>query len=172
MEKQESNFAFIDSQNLNLGIQNLGWKLNYRRFRVYLKEKYKVSIAYLFIGYIPANQDLYSSLQEAGYVLVFKPTLPDKNGEVKGNVDADLVLQVMIDYKKYNKAIIITSDGDFYSLVKYLYKNDKLRCVISPYIKTCSVLLKKTAKEKIVFIENLRKKLEYKMKKHRVRTKP
>lgn len=62
MEKQENNYAFIDSQNLNLGIQSLGWKLDYRRFRVYLKEKYKVSIAYMFIGYIPANQDLYSSL--------------------------------------------------------------------------------------------------------------
>lgn len=172
MKKELSNYAFIDSQNLNLGIQSLGWKLDYKRFRVYLKEKYKVVKAYLFIGYIPANQDLYSSLQEAGYVLVFKPTLPDRDGRVKGNVDADLVLQVMIDYKKYNKAIIVTSDGDFYSLVKYLYKNNKLRYVISPYIKTCSVLLKKTAKEKIVFMGNLRKRLEYKMKKHRVRTKP
>ncbi len=137
-----------------------------------MREKYKVSVAYLFIGYIPANQDLYSSLQEAGYILVFKPTLPDENGKVKGNVDADLVLQAMIDYKKYDKAIIITSDGDFYSLVKYLYKNNKLKYVISPYVKTCSILLKKTAKEKVVFIENLRKKLEHKIKKHRVRTKP
>jgi len=166
MEKQENNFAFIDSQNLNLGIQSLGWKLDYRRFRIYLKEKYKVTIAYLFIGYIPANQDLYSALQRDGYVLIFKPTLPDKNGEVKGNVDADLVLQAMVDYKKYDKAIIITSDGDFYSLVKHLYKNNKLGYVISPYVKTCSVLLKKTAKEKIFFMANLRKKLEYK-EKHR-----
>jgi len=166
MKKQENNFAFIDSQNLNLGIQSLGWKLDYRRFRIYLKEKYKVSIAYLFIGYIPANQDLYSALQRDGYVLIFKPTLPDKNGEVKGNVDADLVLQAMVDYKKYDKAIIITSDGDFYSLVKHLYKNNKLGYVISPYVKTCSVLLKKTAKEKIFFMTNLRTKLEYK-EKHR-----
>lgn len=166
MNKQENNFAFIDSQNLNLGVQSLGWKLDYRRFRVYLREKYKISTAHLFIGYIPANQDLYSFLQEVGYVLVFKPTLPDKDGEVKGNVDADLVLQAMIDYGKYDKAVIVTSDGDFYSLVKYLYKNDKLRCVISPYVKTCSALLKKMAKEKIVFIANLRKKLEYK-EKHR-----
>jgi uncharacterized LabA/DUF88 family protein len=125
-----------------------------------------VTTAYLFIGYIPANQDLYSSLQRDGYVLIFKPTLPDKSGEVKGNVDADLVLQVMVDYKKYDKAVIVTSDGDFYSLVKYLYKNKKLNCVISPYVKTCSVLLKKTAKEKIFFMANLRKKLEYK-EKHR-----
>ncbi|MEA3344483.1 MAG: NYN domain-containing protein [Patescibacteria group bacterium] len=166
MENKLNNYAFIDSQNLNLGIQSLGWKLDYKRFRVYLKEKYKVSIAYLFIGYVQDNQDLYSFLQESGYILIFKPTLPDKDGKIKGNIDADLVLRAMIDYNKYNKAIIISSDGDFYSLVKYLYKNNKLECVLSPYIKTCSILLKKTAKGKIVFMENLRKKLQYK-EKHR-----
>ena len=170
--KENNNYAFIDGQNLNLGIRSLGWKLDYKKFRIYLKEKYKVSKAYLFLGYIPINQDLYSSLQKDGYVLVFKPTWPNKNGEIKGNVDADLVLQVMLDYKKYNQAIIVTSDGDFYSLVKHLYKNNKLKYVISPYVKTCSVLLKKSAKEKIIFMGNLRKKLEYKIKKHRLRTKP
>ena len=167
MVKKEKNYAFIDSQNLNLGIQSLGWKLDYKKFRIYLKEKYSVSVAYLFIGYIPSNQDLYSFLQEVGYILIFKPTLPNRNGEVKGNIDADLVLQAMLDYKKYNKAIIVSSDGDFYSLVKYLYKQNKLKFVMSPYVKTCSVLLKKTAKEKIIFMDNLRKKLEYKNKKHR-----
>ena len=166
MKKPLENYAFIDSQNLNLGIQSLGWKLDHRRFRVYLREKYQVTVAYLFIGYLTENQDLYSSLQAAGYILIFKPTLPDKDGKVKGNVDADLVLQAMLDYNKYDKAVIVTSDGDFYSLVKYLYKNSKLRCVISPYVKTCSVLLKKTAKEKIIFMSNLRQKLEYK-EKHR-----
>ena len=166
-KNREDNFAFIDSQNLNLGILSLGWKLDYKKFRIYLKEKYFISKAYLFIGYLPSNQDLYSFLQGIGYILIFKPTLPDNKGEVKGNVDADLVLQAMIDYKKYNKALIVSSDGDFYSLVKYLYKNDKLKLVMSPYVKTCSALLKKTAKEKIVFMDNLRKKLEYKKKKHR-----
>lgn len=162
MEKELKNYAFIDSQNVNLGVQSLGWKLDWRKFRVYLEEKYKVSVAYLFIGYIPQNQDLYSSLQKAGFVLIFKPVIPDKDGNVKGNVDADLVLQAMIDYQNYNKAVIVTSDGDFYSLVKYLYEHNKLEKVISPYIETCSSLLKKSSKEKIVFMDNLRKKLKYK----------
>ncbi|MBU4338082.1 NYN domain-containing protein [Patescibacteria group bacterium] len=165
------NYAFIDSQNLNMGIKNLGWKLDFKRFRVYLKDKYNISVAYLFIGYVPINQDLYSFLQKAGYVLIFKPTIPDKEGNLKGNIDADLVLQAMIDYNDYEKAMIITSDGDFYSLVKYFYEHNKLLAVISPYVKTCSILLKKSAKEKIVFMDNLRKKLEY-IKKHRIRTKP
>ena len=162
MTKELNNYTFIDSQNLNLGIQSMGWKLDWKKFRVYLKEKYGVSTAYLFLGYIPSNQDLYSSLQKAGYVLVFKPLLPNENGEVKGNVDADLVLQAMIDYKNYDKAIIVTSDGDFYSLAKYLYEQNKLLFVMSPYVKTCSALLKKAAKERIIFMDKLRKKLEYK----------
>lgn len=160
IKKNENNYAFIDSQNLNLGVQSLGWRLDYRKFRAYLKEKYNVNVVYLFIGYIPTNQDLYSALQTAGYILVFKPTISDENGEIKGNVDADLVLQAMLDYEKYDKSVIITSDGDFYSLVKYLYHQKKLKFVMSPYIKTCSALLRKNAKEKIIFMNNLRKKLE------------
>lgn len=171
MKNGKITYAFIDSQNLNLGIKYLGWKLDFKRFRIYLKDKYNVSVAYIFIGFVPTNQDLYSYLQKSGYVLIFKPTIPDKDGNLKGNVDADLVLQAMTDYNNYDKAVIVTSDGDFYSLVKYFYEHDKLCIVLSPYVKTCSILLKKSAKEKIVFIDNLRKKLEY-MKKHRVRTKP
>ena len=164
MKKQENNFAFIDSQNVNLGVQSMGWNIDWKRFRIYLKEKYQISTAYIFIGYIPQNQKLYSYLQKCEYILIFKPVLPDANGDVKGNVDADLVLQAMIDLKNYNKALIVTSDGDFYSLVKYLYEQDKLLKVLSPYVKTCSILLKKSAKEKIVFMDNLREKLEYKRK--------
>lgn len=162
----KNNYAFIDSQNLNLGIQELGWKLDFRKFRIYLKEKYKAQKAYLFIGYLPENQDLYKSLQESGYVLVFKPVLKPKEENVKpkGNCDAELVLQAMIDYKSYDKAIIVTSDGDFYCLVNYLYGKSKLGIVISPNRKNCSVLLRKAAREKIVFMDNLKKKLEYKRK--------
>lgn len=155
------NYAFIDSQNLNMGISRLGWKMGFRRLRIYLKEKYKVDKAYVFIGYMPENQNLYRSLQEYGYVLIFKPILKKKDGTVKGNVDAELVLQAMIDYNKYDKAVIVSSDGDFYCLINYLYDKKKLEMVISPCYKTCSVLLKKSAKEKIIFIDNLKKKLEY-----------
>jgi uncharacterized LabA/DUF88 family protein len=161
---RQNNFAFIDSQNLNLGIQEMGWKLDYVRFRFYLKEKYNVSTAYIFIGYIQQNQALYSSLQKAGFVLIFKPVLPTKDGHHKGNVDADLVLQAMIDFNNYDKAVIVTSDGDFYCLVRYLYEHSKLRMVLSSHIENCSSLLRQTAKERIVFMDNLRQKLEYKRK--------
>jgi len=157
----KNNYAFIDSQNLNLGINKLNWKLDFKRFRIYLKEKYEVSRAFLFIGFIPENQDLYSSLQKDGYILIFKPVLLNGEGQPKGNVDADLVLQTMIELNNFDQAVIVSSDGDFYCLVKYLYEQGKLSRVISPDVKNCSKLLKKTAKEKIVFMDNLRNKLEY-----------
>lgn len=123
-------------------------------------------MAYLFIGFILQNQNLYTALQQDGYILKFKPVLPDKDGHHKGNVDADLVLQIARDYYEGNlkKAILVSSDGDFYSIVDFLYQKEALEKVVSPYFKTCSTLLKKSAKDKIVFINNLQKKLEYKKK--------
>ena len=164
MKKVENNYAFIDSQNLNLGIQKLGWKLDYKKFRVYLKEKYNVERAYMFIGFVAGNQRLYDKLQEAGFFLKFKPTIPDKDGKIKGNIDADLVLRAMIDYKNYDKAIIISSDGDFYSLAEYLNSNNKLEIVLSSDIDNCSGLLKQVAKGKMHFMNKLQDKLEYKKK--------
>ena len=166
MKQLYNNFAYIDSQNLNLGIKELSWDLDYKKFRIYLKEKYSVKKAYLFIGYMPSNEMMYQKLQEYGYILIFKPVLINKDGKAKRNVDADLVLQAMRDYnnKELDQAVIVTSDGDFYCLVEYFYKRKKLRIVLSPCIDKCSVLLKKKAKERIVFMDNLRKKLEYKRK--------
>lgn len=160
--RPRGNYVFIDSQNLNLGIQSLGWNLDLRKFRVYLREKYNTSKAFLFIGYMHKNQMLYYSLQDAGYTLIFKPILRYKDRSVKGNVDAELVLQTMIEYENYDKAIIVSSDGDFRCIVDYLYNKDKLEIVLSPHIKTCSVLLRRAAKEKLFFMDNLRDKLEHK----------
>ena len=103
MEAKENNYAFIDSQNLNLGIQKLGWRLDYRKFRVYLAEKYGVKKAYMFIGFVALNQSLYDRLQEAGFILKFKPTIPDADGKIKGNIDADLVLRAALELQEYKR---------------------------------------------------------------------
>lgn len=158
------NYAFIDSQNLNLSIQGLGWKLDFRKFRVYLLEKYKVKVAYLFIRYVPEMQNLYNSLQKYGYVLVFKPTLKNKEGKIKGNCDAELVLHAMIDFSKYEKAVIVSGDGDFFCLIDYLSKQNKLEKVLVPNKEKYSSLLKKVAGDKLSFVTDLKNKLEYNKK--------
>lgn len=145
MKKKEIVYAFIDSQNLNLGVIDSGWKLDFARFRKYLAAKYKVNKAFLFIGYIPKNQPLYEFLKQAGYKIIFKPTVKGKkkgSDGTKGNVDAELVLHSMIEFPNYNKAIIISGDGDFYCLVEYLDKQNKLLKIIVPNNKYSSLLRK------------------------------
>ena len=142
--KKQKVFAFIDSQNLNLGVQSQGWRLDFARFRVYLKDKYKVSEAFLFIGFIPKHKKLYSFLEKSEYKLIYKPVVESntKSKPVKGNVDAELVLHAMIQFPNYQKAIIVSGDGDFYCLIEYLEKKKKLEKVIVPN-KYYSSLLRK-----------------------------
>jgi len=169
--KKEIIYAFIDSQNLNLSVLNeikdkrtkkiiyQGWRLDFKRFFVYLKQKYQVNKAFLFIGYREEYKSLYDSLRNWGYHLVFKPTL-DHAGKTKGNVDAELVLHSMIELKHYDKAIIVSGDGDFYCLVEYLEKEDKLFRILVPNEFSYSSLLRKFSR-KIAFVSRLKSKLEY-----------
>ena len=164
MKSKENNYAFIDAANLHKSIAGLGWKLDYRRFRVWLQEKYGVSRAYVFIGLVPKHKDIYTFLQEIGFTLVFKETASDGNGNIKGNCDADLVLSVTRDTyeNSFDKAIIVSSDGDYASLVKFLQEKNKLKAIISPNDK-CSILLKRT-NASITYLGNLRHKLQLTLK--------
>ncbi len=162
MIKKQQTYAFIDSQNVYKGVQNSGWTLDWRKFRIFLKDKYKVDKAFIFIGYISKYQKLYSLLQENGYILVFKPTIASKDGEVKGNVDAELIIECWRREKEYNKAIIVTGDGDFSPLVEILKDKKKFDKVIAPNREYSSSLLRKAAGSKLIFVEDLKKKVSRK----------
>ncbi len=146
-KNKQNNYAYIDGANLHRGIAGFGWKLDYARFRVWLSDKYSVKNAYIFIGLISRYKDLYKYLQECGFTLVFKEVIFDGEGKAKGNCDADLVLQVAMDTyeNKFDEAVIVSSDGDYASLVKFLKERNKLKTILSPHTKDyCSILLKRT----------------------------
>ena len=134
-------------------------KIDFKRFRVYLKDKYNVEKDFLFIGFVPGNGAMYTDFQQWGYVVVFKPTLEEK-GVIKGNCDAELVVHCMIEKDNFSKAVIISNDGDFHCLVEYLEKNNKLFKLITPSFNYSS-LLRKFAKY-IVPVPLFRAKIEYK----------
>jgi len=170
-------YAFIDAQNLNFGtskdvVRNgqkiySGWKLDFKKFYIYLKNKFQTDKAILFIGYVKENQKLYNSLKSFGYELIYKPSVKNHDGVVKGNVDAELVLYCSSIYlNSYDKAVIVSGDGDFYCLHKFLAERDKLKNIIIPNKYSESSLLKQFQKYKI-FINREKIKLEFKQKKMR-----
>jgi uncharacterized LabA/DUF88 family protein len=147
MENGKKNVAYIDGANLHNGIKALPWRFDYARFRAWLSHKYNVEQAYLFLGMMPKYKELYKQRQEEGYTLVFKEVIYDNNGKPKGNCDADIVVAAMKDAyeEKFNQSILVSSDGDYAPLVKFLLEREKIRAVISPHgTRLCSVLLKRT----------------------------
>ncbi len=173
MKKKEKicNYAFIDSQNLNLGIKNLGWALDFKKFRLYLRNKYHIQKAFLFIGYIAGNERLYTKLKNCGYVLVFKKTQKFSKGvRIKGNVDAELVLHAVVERDNYEKAFVVSGDGDFYCLIEYLKNVNKFGKLLVPNSKFSHLL--KEFSEDIVYIQENKKLLEKKVGKIGGRSKP
>lgn len=154
--------AYIDAANLYKGTSSLGWKLDYRKFRHWIKQKFNVSEAFFFIGLMPKNANLYTLLQKLGYLLVFKEVIYDSAGKAKGNCDADLVLQAAKDVYTRNikSTILVASDGDYAPLVKFWKENNIRYSIISPAkIEKCSILLKRT-NAPIVCLEDMRHKLQ------------
>ncbi len=185
--RKPNTYAFVDSQNLNLGTQRMGWKLDWRKFRHYLADKHGVTKAYTFIGYMSENEAMYEYMHELGYLVVLKPTVDvstpqevsskvdvatidptkstNKSSEekekstVKGNVDAELVLYAMKELPHYDQAIIVSGDGDFFSLAEYLQEQGKLAHILTPNWQYSSLL--KAFDPKIIRLDQLRRQLAY-----------
>jgi uncharacterized LabA/DUF88 family protein len=179
-------YAFIDSQNLNLGVQRNGWKLDWRKFRQYLLKEFNVTKAYMFIGYMSENESLYEHMHELGYLVVLKRTLdvtavhepavideqpaktPEKADDkppFKGNVDAELVLYAMKELPNYDKGIIVSGDGDFFCLAEYLAEQNKFSHILTPNWQYSSLL--KQFEPQIVRLDKLRRQLAYRDTKFR-----
>jgi len=155
--------AYIDGVNLHKGILlQLGWKLDYRRFRAHLRHHYGVECAYLFHGYVPEYRSMYRDLTNWGYRLVFRSTSRGANGKIKGNCDTDLAVHAIAGCceNRYDKAFLISADGDLTSVTSFLASRGKLQGIIAPSRKSCSRLYRRSG-IRPVLLENLRGELEY-----------
>lgn len=188
--KKQTTYAFIDSQNLNLGVQKMGWKMDWQKFRDFLQNEYNVSKAYMFIGYVPEFEDMYVKMHDYGFLVVLKPThdmtrpvhkveakpdtkgtdkdaKPEEKKPVKGNIDAELVLWAMKELKNYQKAIVVSGDGDFYCLVEYLDEIGKLGSIMTPNWQYSGLLNK--YEQYIIRLDKNRGKLEHRMRRKKPR---
>jgi len=171
-----NNYAFIDGNNLHLTFVHLELPLDYKKLLSYLNKRHNVTTAYYFIGRIPKNQPIYDRLAAFGYSLKHREVsrkdaksaiCPNcgnmfevEKSKTKCDCDADIALQVMDEIDTYDKAIIISSDGDFDNLVKRLIKVDKLDMVLAPCKKGCSNLLVRAARGRIAFLDELMGEVE------------
>jgi uncharacterized LabA/DUF88 family protein len=171
-----NNYAYIDGVNLHLTYENLDWRVDYEKLLNHLRKKYGVIIAHYFLGKTADTKPIYEKLSSYGYNIKLKEPSPYREEEKlcpycskviepeiqrnKADVDSYMTMQIMSDMDDFDKAVIITSDGDFDEIVKRLKNMGKLRLVFAPCREGCSKLLKRVAVDKIAYIEDFRTDLE------------
>jgi uncharacterized LabA/DUF88 family protein len=155
---REFNLAYIDGQNLHLGTTSNNWKIYHKKFRIYLRDKYHVEEAYYFFGYVSEEQrDLYSNLQKAGFIVLFREHSSELKGNKKGNVDTDIVFEMMksiVERDDFNKMILVSGDGDFKKVVDYLIKKKKLKKLLFPNKQYASSLYNELGSEFFDYLES------------------
>ena len=165
--KSQSNYCFIDGQNLHLGTTKAQkpWRVDYKRLRIYLKDKYHISKAYYFLGYREdKHHSMYQALQECGYIVIFKDHMHLQTSKKKGNVDIDIVFEVMkklleeSDY--FHNIALITGDGDFKKLIDFLIKKQRFLKIFFPNRNKRSSLYRTLSGKYTEHLENVRTKIE------------
>lgn len=148
---EKNNCAYIDGQNLYLGTSKLeknSWNIDLSRFRVYLSKKYKVTIAYYYLGYMQEGdvaRRLYEEIQLAGFVLVFKQHKEGLASKKKGNVDSDIIFSIMKKiYKKekFDDIVLVSGDGDYKNVVDFLIEEKRFEKILFPNRRFSSSLYK------------------------------
>jgi uncharacterized LabA/DUF88 family protein len=158
--QKEKNYAFIDGQNIHMGITMVDspWKIDFKKFRIFLKDKYNVETAYYFLGcVIDSNQDLYTRIQEAGFVLEFREHNAAMVGKKKGNVDADIVFSIMkklYKQEEFDRIVLVSGDGDYKRMVDFLVKEEKFKKILFPNKKFASSLYKKLGSEYFDYLDS------------------
>lgn len=140
---KENNIAFIDAQNLHLGTQTENWKIDFKRFRIYLKDKFKINEAYFFLWFVDDEyQTMYRKIQKAGFILEFREHNSSMKWKKKWNVDVDIVYDIMhrlLEEDDFDKIVLVSWDGDYIKLVKYLIKKNRLKKILFPNKKYSSL---------------------------------
>jgi uncharacterized LabA/DUF88 family protein len=163
------NITFIDGQNLYLGTAEDNWKIDNKRFRVYLKDKFKVAQAYYFLGcYYEQQKKLYENLRDAGFILVFREHNGESTGKKKGNVDTDIVFEMMKSFIEddFDKIFLVSGDGDYKKTVDYLIEKNKFGKILFPNRKKVSSLYRKLTTKYCDYLgyREIRRKIEYTQK--------
>lgn len=159
------NIAFIDGQNLHLGTRESGWGVDHKKLCIYLRDKYQITEAYYFLGFISDEEkELYTSLQKAGFILSFREHSEILAGKKKGNVDSDIIFEIMkriIVGEKNDRIFIVSGDGDYKKLASFLIERNQFGKMLFPNKKFASSLYKHLGGEYFDYLENNKLKIAY-----------
>lgn len=135
-------------------------------FENLLKNYESLSIAQIIlIKKFIKQAKFYRKLESFGYKLFLKPVKRYDKGEFniprrKANCDVDLTIEAMANINSFDRVLVLSGDGDFLPLYKYLEKNNKDVFVLSRTSKTAREV-KRHLGSKFIEIRKLKNQIEF-----------
>ena len=131
---------FIDGANLYSTIKTLNFDIDYKKFLDLFKDKGRLICANYYTA-VKEYED-YSSIQPLidwldynGYRVITKPakeyTDREGNQKVKGNVDIEMVVDILDLAPHIDHLLLVTGDGDFRALLQAVQRQGVRVTVIS-----------------------------------------
>jgi uncharacterized LabA/DUF88 family protein len=137
-------------KHLTASIKNKGAKLN--------------EADLLLMGRHLKRINFYQKLNNFGYKLYLKPVKlydqEDGTTKRKANCDVDMAFHLMKEKDNFNKAIILSGDGDFLPVLKYLREKSKDVLIFARGSRTAKEI-KQFAGDKFLDFTRLEHKLKY-----------
>ena len=160
--------VFIDASNIYFSQKTLGWRIDFKKLLDYFKRETDLFRITFYGALNPDNErerKFHDFMEIIGYAVKHKKIkfIRDKDdheygGHNKGNVDVDLTIDAVHFKNDYDSFVLLSGDGDFESLLKYLKTHGK-RCIVLSTKGHVSIELIRQAK--FVDFKKLRKEISF-----------
>jgi uncharacterized LabA/DUF88 family protein len=154
--KLPKNILYIDAANLILTARDFQLEYNIYWLLEYLKFRYKIAHCIYFTGRFTDSAKDYDFLSSLGVEMVFKEIYRETD-KVKANCDVEISHRVTFDIEnnQVGKVILISGDGDFYSLLKYVEGTQRETKLLGIHPRKTSKLYKVGMKFNLTYLTEI-----------------
>lgn len=145
-----NNYVFVDAQNLHVSTtrnKESPWKVDEVKLLKFLRRKYRIHFAKIFFGRkFVRQEELYIRLALTGWEVVFREHDEGMKSSKKGNVDTDIVFEMMrtaMTDENLGSINLISGDGDYYKAVEFLITERKFGKIFLPVREAASGLYRR-----------------------------
>ena len=129
--------TYIDASNMFYSQQTLKWNIDYQKLITYLKRECNVVGVTIYFGKKSNDKKQEKFLQKLeifGYEVKTREVkyIRAKTGEakMKGNLDAEMILDMVVRKDTYDTLLLFSGDSDFGVIIDYL-KSEKKRVLVA-----------------------------------------
>lgn len=122
--------VFVDAVNIEKFAKQKGLKPDYQKLEQELTKSAPEVLGLFYYTALEANAKPKAK-GIANYQVISKPVVRYQNGKAKGNLDSEIIRDLMSKSSEFGTAILVSGDGDFTCIVEHLQQQQKRVIVVA-----------------------------------------